>query len=80
MIGEALKGQAMLGGGGDEGGSPDLNGFENYFNTVYSKGKIEKTLIKEKYEKVFDKVKILATFELNEDERQENLRIQTCLD
>lgn len=52
MIGEALKGQAMLGGGGDEGGSPDLNGFENYFKTVYSNGKIEKTLIKEKYEKV----------------------------
>lgn len=52
MIGEALKGQAMLGAGGDEGGSPDLNGFENYFKTVYSKGKIEKTLIKEKYEKV----------------------------
>jgi hypothetical protein len=52
MIGEAMKGQAMLGGTAEgEGGSPRISGFEDYFKTVYSNGKIEKTLIKEKYEK-----------------------------
>lgn len=52
MIGEALKGQAMMGGSMESGDSPKMSGFDDYFKIVYSNGKIEKTLIKEKYEKV----------------------------
>lgn len=53
MIGEALKGQAMMGATAEgDGGSPKMSGFDDYFKTVYANGKIEKTLIKEKYDKV----------------------------
>jgi len=52
VVGEALKGQAAMGGGDDGGAASDLSGFDNYFKTVYTNGKIERTLIKEKYEKV----------------------------
>ncbi|HRG22930.1 MAG TPA: hypothetical protein PLL23_01005 [Chitinophagaceae bacterium] len=52
MVGEALKGQPGMEGMSEDGGSPQFSSFEEYFKTVYSNGRIEKTLIKEKYEKV----------------------------
>ncbi len=52
VVGEALKGQAAMGGGTEGGAAPKLSGFDDYFKTEYTNGKIERTLIKEKYENV----------------------------
>ncbi len=52
VVGQALKGQGGLGDLSGEGGSPEMSSFEKYFQTIYSNGRIEKKLIKEKYEHV----------------------------
>jgi hypothetical protein len=52
VVGEALKGQGGMNGLTGDGGSPQMSTFEEYFKTVYTNGRIERTLIKEKYEKV----------------------------
>jgi hypothetical protein len=52
VVGEALKGQGGLGAMTGDEGSPQMSSFEEYFQTVYSNGRIEKKLIKEKYEQV----------------------------
>lgn len=52
VVGEALKGQGGMNGLTEDGGSPQMSSFEEYFKTVYTNGRIEKTLIKEKYEQV----------------------------
>ncbi len=52
VVGEALKGQGGMNGLTGEGGSPQMSSFEEYFKTVYTNGRIQKTLIKEKYEQV----------------------------
>lgn len=53
VVSEALKGQAGgMGAMSEDGGLPQMSSFEEYYTTTYSKGRIVKTLIKEKYEKV----------------------------
>ncbi len=53
VVSEALKGQAGgMGALSEGGGSPEMSSFEEYFKTVYTNGRIIKTLIKEKYETV----------------------------
>lgn len=52
VVGEALKGQGGMNGLTGDGGSPQMSSFEEYFKTVYTNGRIQKTLIKEKYDQV----------------------------